>query len=74
MITPPISEVRPAPIRSVDAPGEAHAEAAADPLRDQQQAGVDRVLAAHDLEVERHQDHRAEQRGAEAERGRTRRR
>ena len=55
-----------------DAAGEGHRERRADALRDQQQAGDDGVLAAHELEVQRHQDHAAEQRGAEAE-GRHRR-
>ena len=61
--------VSPPPRRSVMRPESGHGERGADALRDQQQAGRDGVLAADELEVERHQDHAAEQRGAEGERG-----
>ena len=54
------------------AAGEEHRDAGADALRGEQQARGDGVLAANGLVVERHQDHRAEERGAEAE-GRDRR-
>ena len=48
-----------------DAAGEEHRDRGADALGSEQQAGVDGVLTADELEVERHQDHRAEQRRAE---------
>ena len=66
MIVPPMRLVSPPPRRSVTRPESGHGERGADALRDQQQAGHDGVLAADELEVQRHQDHAAEQRGAEA--------
>ncbi len=64
---PPISDVRPGAEALGGAAGQRHPDRTADALGDEQQAGGQRALAAHRLEVERHQDHRPEQRGAEAE-------
>jgi hypothetical protein len=49
----------------IEAPGDAHRHRGADALRDQQQAGVQRVLAADGLEVQGQQQHRAGERGAD---------
>ena len=47
--------------------GDRHHDQHAEPLRPVEQAGDDHALAAHLLVVERHEDHRPEQRRAEAE-------
>ena len=68
----PTTATGPPPNRSVRRAGDRHGERGADALRRHQQARRERRLPAVDLVVERQEDHRAEQRGADEERGRRR--
>ncbi len=66
--TPRIA-MRPPPKRSVIFPAIGIATSAPMPCGPVEQAGVDHVVAADLLVVERHEDHRAEERGTESEGG-----
>ena len=68
----PNGTIRPTGSLSVSAPGDRHGDHGADALRRHQQPGVQRRLAAHLLEVGRHQQQAAEERHGEQEHGRDR--
>ncbi len=63
----PTGTIRPTGILSTSAPGDRHRDHRAEPLRGDQQAGVQGRLAADLLEVGRHQEQPAEERRREQE-------